>query len=45
MNELYGAYNELREEMAQAEYGMKFAELDVNRQGVVREYYKYRISE
>jgi hypothetical protein len=45
MNELYGAYNELREEMAQAEYGMKFAELDVNRQGVVREYYKYRIYE
>ena len=42
-NELYGAYNELRDEMAMAEYGKKFAELDQNQKGVVNEYYKYRV--
>lgn len=45
LNELYAAYNELRDDMAIAEYGKSFKELDPNQQGVVNEYYKYRIYE
>ena len=44
-NELYAAYNELRDDLAEAEYGKKFADLDPNQQGLINEYYKSRIYE
>lgn len=45
LNELYAAYNELRDEMAEAEYGKKFAELETGQKGLINEYYKYRVFE
>lgn len=45
LNELYVAYNELRDEMSINEYGKKFSELEPGEQGLIKEYYKYRIYE
>lgn len=44
-NELYGAYNDLRDEMALEEYGKSYSELNSNQRGVVSEYYKYKVFE
>ena len=45
LNELYAAYNELRDEMSINEYGKKFSELEPGEKGLINEYYKYRIFE
>lgn len=45
LNELYAAYNELKDEMSINEYGKKFSELEPGEQGLIKEYYKYRIYE
>ena len=44
-NELYGAYNDLREEMALEQYGKSYNDLNSNQRGVVSEYYKYKVFE
>lgn len=44
-NELYGAYNELRDSLARAEYGIPYDELDANNQMVCRMVYPVMISE
>ncbi len=44
-NELYGAYNELREQLAQDAYGKSYSELDGNQQEVCQQYYKLKIYE
>lgn len=44
-NELVAAYNELRNEMAQARFGMKYDELDENRQKAIQTIYPQKISE
>ena len=44
-NELYGAYNELRNELAIEEYGRPYSELDGNQQEVCQQYYKMKIYE
>ena len=44
-NELYGAYNELRDQLAQEEYGKSYSELDGNQQEVCQQYYKLKIYE
>ncbi len=45
LNELYAAYNELRDEMSINEYGKIFSELEPGEKGLINEYYKYRIFE
>ncbi len=45
LNELYAAYNELKDEMSINEYGKKFSELEPGEQGLINMYYKYRIYE
>lgn len=44
-NELVAAYNELRNEMAQDRFGMKYDELDENRQKAIQTIYPQKISE
>ena len=44
-NELVAAYNELRNEMAQARFGMLYDELDENRQKAIQTIYPQKISE
>ena len=44
-NELYGAYDELRDELAQKEYGKPYAKLDDAQKMLCRLYYKTMISE
>ena len=44
-NELVAAYNELRNEMAQARFGMLYDELDENRQKAIKTIYPQKISE
>ena len=44
-NELVAAYNELRDELAQEEFGVTYAELNDAQQKAVREVYPQRISE
>ena len=44
-NELVAAYNELRNEMAQARFGMLYDELDKNRQKAIQTIYPQKISE
>lgn len=44
-NELYGAYNELRNQLALDAYGKPYAELDGNQQEVCQQYYKMKIYE
>ena len=44
-NELYGAYNELRDQLAQEEYGKSYSELDGNQQEVCQQYFKMKIYE
>lgn len=44
-NELIAAYNELRDDFATAEWGMKYEDLDGDRQKAVRKVYKLGISE
>ena len=42
---MYGAYNELREELAKKEYGKSYANLTEAQQMLCRLYYKTMISE
>ena len=44
-NELYGAYNELRDQLAQDAYGKSYKDLDGNQQEVCQQYYKLKIYE
>ena len=44
-NELVAAYNELRDELAEQKFGVKYAELSDEQQKAVREIYPQRISE
>ena len=44
-NELVAAYNELRDELAEQTFGVKYAELNDAQQKAVREIYPQRISE
>lgn len=44
-NELYGAYNELRNQLAEEAYGRAYEELDGNQQEVCQQYYKMKIYE
>ncbi len=44
-NELYGAYNELRDELARKTFGRKYVECNEDQQLAVRQYYKCMISE
>ncbi len=44
-NELVAAYNELRDELSQEKWGMKYSELDEEKQKAVREIYSQKISE
>jgi biopolymer transport protein ExbD len=44
-NELAAAYNELRDELAQRKFGMKFDELDEDKQEAIRDIYPQKISE
>lgn len=44
-NELYGAYDELRDELARKEYGKPYSSLDATQQMLCRLYYKTMISE
>lgn len=44
-NELVAAYNELRDELAEKTFGVKYAELNDAQQKAVREIYPQRISE
>ena len=44
-NELVAAYNELRDELAEQKFGVKYAELNDEQQKAVREIYPQRISE
>ena len=44
-NELYAAYDELRDEMARKEYGKPYKTLDVTQQMLCRLFYKTMISE
>ena len=44
-NELYGAYNELRDKLAREAYGRPYSELDGNQQEVCQQYYKLKIYE
>lgn len=44
-NELVAAYNELRNELAKANFGTTYAELDEEHQKAIREVYPQRISE
>ena len=44
-NELYGAYNELRDELARKTFGRAFAECNEDQQFACRMYYKTMISE
>ena len=44
-NELVGAINDLREELAKRKFGKSFAELDRDQQNAVKEIYPSRISE
>ncbi|MCB9071494.1 MAG: biopolymer transporter ExbD [Prevotellaceae bacterium] len=44
-NELVAAYNELRNDMAQARFGMKYDELDEDRQKAIQTVYPQKISE
>lgn len=44
-NELYRAYDELRDELAQKEYGKPYSKLDETQQMLCRLYYKTMISE
>lgn len=44
-NELYGAYNELRDELARKTFGYGYKECNEDQQLAVRQYYKCMISE
>ncbi len=44
-NELVAAYNELRDELAEQKFGVKYAELSDEQQKAIREIYPQRISE
>ena len=44
-NELVAAYNELRDELSQEKWGMKYSELDEEKQKAVRDIYSQKISE
>ncbi len=44
-NELYGAYNELRDELAKKTFGYGYANCNEDQQLAVRQYYKCMISE
>lgn len=44
-NELYGAYNELRDELARRTFGYGYSECNEDQQLAVRQYYKCMISE
>lgn len=44
-NELYGAYNELRDELAKRTFGYGYKECNEDQQLAVRQYYKCMISE
>ncbi len=44
-NELYAAYDELRDELARKEYGKPYSTLDVTQQMLCRLFYKTMISE
>ena len=44
-NELYGAYNELRDELARKTFGYGYRECNEDQQLAVRQYYKCMISE
>ncbi|MDG5799198.1 biopolymer transporter ExbD [Marinilabiliaceae bacterium ANBcel2] len=44
-NELSAAYNELRNELAQREFNMDYADLDTERQRAIREVFPQKISE
>lgn len=44
-NELYGAYNELRDELAKRTFGYGYRECNEDQQLAVRQYYKCMISE
>ena len=44
-NELYAAYDELRDELARQEYGKPYKDLDATQQMLCRLYYKTMISE
>lgn len=44
-NELYGAYNELRDELARRTFGYGYKECNEDQQLAVRQYYKCMISE
>ena len=44
-NELVAAYNELRDELAQAKWGKKYADLNAEQQDAIREIYPQAISE
>lgn len=45
LNELYAAYNELKDEMADDVYKKTFSELEPGEQGLINMFYKYRIYE
>lgn len=44
-NELVAAYNELRDELSEEKWGMKYSELNEDQQKAVREIYPQKISE
>lgn len=44
-NELMGAYNELRDELAQKKWKVKYANLSADKQKAISAYYPIRISE
>ena len=44
-NELVAAYNELRNELAQAKFGTTYAECDEDQQKAIRDFYPQKISE
>ena len=44
-NELTKAYNELRNEKSNLDYGMNFAKLDAEEQKTIKEYYPMKVSE
>jgi hypothetical protein len=44
-NEIMRAYNELRNEFSQAEFGNRFIDLDEDQQGVVKSVYPLNVSE
>ena len=44
-NELVAAYNELRNELAQSQFGKSYAECSEDEQKAIRDYYPQKISE